>query len=1505
MLPLGKRFIHFLLSLLVASSAMAAERPHAVFVVGTHHYLPHRTLPRFAEWLDRLGWHTTVVAAPYDPEKKSVGIPGLEALDKADVAVIYARFLTLPDDQLTIVERYVKSGKPVIGLRTSTHAFAYPTDSPHASWNQSFGRDVLGAPYITHLDGTTTVTSATLPAVHPILTGIDASTTWIDPGTLYLAEPAAEANVILRGTGKSKRTGPVTNSFGRFELQSEMTAPVAWTWTNRYGGRVFTTTLGHEQSFAEPRFVRLLANAIHWAANRPIPAADARIEPVVLADVTTPTEQAVPAPAKPDDFERYGIYARTAPRATVGQPTTTRLPLQLNAGDRIVLIGNTLFERLQQYGDFEALVQQAHPTHKLSFRNLAWSADEITLRPRPENFADLDQHLTHERADVILAAFGFNESFAGRAGLARFREELAKFLRELKSKRYNGHSAPRVVLVGPPANENVPTVAAADLNNDRLQEYIAAMHEVAAAEAVAFVDLFPVTNEALRSPGTDLTTNGVHFNRAGYQLFSQELFRGLFATAPPPLNETLREAIVDKDRQFFRRYRPLNTFYYTGDRNKTYGYLDFLPAMRNFDIMVENRDRRIWDLVAGKAVTATVDDSNLPPLPHVDESRAVNEWLPAEEERKAFQVDPRFEVNLFAGEEQFPEIANPIQIRWDVRGRLWVSCSSAYPHVYPGNEPRDRIVILEDTNADGRADKSTIFAEDLHVPLSFEFGDGGVYVSEQPNLTFLKDTDGDDRADIHEIVLSGFGTEDSHHSLHDFVWTPDGDLIFRESIFHHSQVETPYGPVRQQNSGWFRFTPRTQRLVSFGSYPSTNPWGVTFDDWGQHVASHPVFAAAFHSRDPAYPSQNAAPNGLRAYSGVCGHEFVNFATFPKELQGGFIKVRYKPTNRVEIHRWREETFGFDEEYVGDLIFSTNLSFIPVDVRFGPRGDLYICDWYNPVKGHAQYSLRDQRRDRHSGRIWRVTAKGIPLQQPPNYTQATIPELLEILKRPEYRYRDMAKRELRNRPTAEVKLALDAWVAALAKDDPRYRHHQVEALWAYRWIEAFNAPLLREVAACDEHLARAAAVEQLRYSHSQLSDATDLLRCAANDPNAIVRMQAAIAASWIGTQPALDAMLDVLKHPREGHLAYAVVCALNSHTLRPLWDDKPEYAAVAKVMRPSPRDQALTEPKAKGPEVNFDREPTLRTVRIGCIPERMLFTTTEFTVRPGQPVKLVFTNPDATDHNLVLVRPGALAEVGMAANDMAKDPKNANSDFVPPSKQDLILHASPMIGPTRKSQVYVFRFHAPTEPGIYPYVCTFPGHWVVMNGLMVVAADDDAAKALLAANKPTIVRQWRIGDFAGARFSTDEAAAARGMQAFVKARCNQCHVIAGHGVNLGPDLVESVKRLKGEQLLRQIVDPSSEIHEKYRNYQFQLNDGRVVAGIVVKEAPAEYHVVSNLLLPQVVTRIVKSQIDEKLASKISPMPEGLLNVLTKEEILDLITFIETGGFKLPAHLKHHH
>jgi putative heme-binding domain-containing protein len=177
--------------------------------------------------------------------------------------------------------------------------------------------------------------------------------------------------------------------------------------------------------------------------------------------------------------------------------------------------------------------------------------------------------------------------------------------------------------------------------------------------------------------------------------------------------------------------------------------------------------------------------------------------------------------------------------------------------------------------------------------------------------------------------------------------------------------------------------------------------------------------------------------------------------------------------------------------------------------------------------------------------------------------------------------------------------------------------------------------------------------------------------------------------------------------------------------------------------------------------------------------------------------------------------------------------------------------------------------------------------------------------MLAARQPTVVKEWTMADFEDVQTARDEQSVMRGMQAFVKARCNQCHVVAGHGVNLGPDLTESVKKLQGRKLLQEIIDPSNEIHEKYQNRQFVMSDGRVVFGVVVKEETAEVHVVSNLLTPEAVTRLKKADIDQTIASRISPMPQGLVNVLTKAEILDLLSFVEAGGYQLPAHLQHKH
>lgn len=1045
-----------------------------------------------------------------------------------------------------------------------------------------------------------------------------------------------------------------------------------------------------------------------------------------------------PEPERDPDLAQYGIYADEAPRAMIAHPVATELPLKLSKRDRIAFIGNTLLDRAQNFGHIEANLQLANPEKELVVRNFAWSADEIDLQPRPANFATIEQHLTREQVDVVFAAFGFNESFDGLEAIDGFKERLAKGVLDLKAKAYNNVSAPQVILISPIANENVAKVPAADLNNERLAAYTEAMAEVATRMQVGFANVFEATKQAMAGD-SDLTINGVHLNDAGYKVFADALFEAVFGKTAPPRNDELLATIVDKNNQYFRRYRPLNTYYYTGSRNKSYGYLDFLPAMRNLEIMTANRDKRIWAIAQGKSFgSQPVDDSNVPELDEVRESRGANEWMTPADELASFRVDPRFEVNLFASEEEFPEIACPITMRWDAKGRLWVSTSVTYPHVYPGQEPRDKIVILEDTDWDGKADKSTVWADDLNIPLSYELYKDGIIVSEEPHLSYIYDSDGDGKADSREYLYTGFGCEDSHHALHDFVWSPDGDLLFRESIFHNSQVETPYGPIRAKNSAWFKYSPKNEGLITFGSYPNTNPWGVTYDDWGNHVASHPIFATAFHATNPPFPDQHPKASGIPAYSGVCGHEFVDYPMWPEELQGGFIKVRYKPTNRVEIHKWVERDDHFAEEYVSDLIFSENLSFIPVDLKYGPRGAMYVCDWYNPVKGHAQYSLRDPRRDRKSGRIWRIVPKGAKLQDPPQFADASISQLLDNLKRDEYRYRYWTKRELRDsHNAASVEKALDKWVTKLDPKEDRFRHHQVEAMWVYRSIGVSRPKLIEELLNCGNHYARAAATRQLRHTVgaegmppiANLADngfsmkkAVLLLKDRVNDSNGIVRMEAANAASYLGTKEALSALNDIFQYPMQEHLKFAIRCAIGSEALARHWQgDKPSVGKpTAKTLNDFYENWDQGNEKkdllmlGNANATSFDKQKDLFTIEVSTIPERMLFTVDKFTVKAGQPIRLLFTNPDATQHNWVLIQPGTNESVGMAANEMAKDPSGVEKQFIP--EHPGIIQYTNLL---EVDGAQVLRFYAPTTPGLYPYICTFPGHWFMMKGEMVV------------------------------------------------------------------------------------------------------------------------------------------------------------------------------------------
>jgi len=187
---------------------------------------------------------------------------------------------------------------------------------------------------------------------------------------------------------------------------------------------------------------------------------------------------------------------------------------------------------------------------------------------------------------------------------------------------------------------------------------------------------------------------------------------------------------------------------------------------------------------------------------------------------------------------------------------------------------------------------------------------------------------------------------------------------------------------------------------------------------------------------------------------------------------------------------------------------------------------------------------------------------------------------------------------------------------------------------------------------------------------------------------------------------------------------------------------------------------------------------------------------------------------------------------------------------------------------------------------------------------VVARDPAEAERLLEACRPTIVQAWTLEDFAEVTTRRDEATLARGLHAFVKAQCSQCHLAAGHGVNLGPKLPESVKKLQGRELLAHILDPSKKIADQYRTVQFILEDGRVVSGVLAGETAAAWKIRPNLLTPDVIKLIPKATVEEQIASQVSPMPAGLLNVLTRQEVFDLLSFVAAGD-DLPAGLAADH
>ncbi len=861
--------------------------------------------------------------------------------------------------------------------------------------------------------------------------------------------------------------------------------------------------------------------------------------------------------------------------------------LEFRKGDRIAVVGNTLADRMQHYGWLETMLQSRFSRHELVFRNLGFSADTLTTRPRSQNFGTPDEWLAKVKADVVFAFFGYNESFAGEEGLPQFRQQLTDYVAHLQSQKYNGTTAPRLVLFSPIAHEDLkdPNLPDGTANNVRLKIYTTAMQDIANEQDVLFVNLFAATSRLYEGQGAANTINGIHLNEKGNRLLARDIVKALFSSSRPagvarvqqkvvargsgqPHKVTAtRQAVLAKNHIWHNIYRATDGYSVFGGRSG----LKFVDGQTNsvvqerelemLNVMAANRDRVIWAAANGK--TVEVDDSNLPdPVPVVSNKQGQLEggkhaFLGGAEAIEMMTIHAGMEIGLFASEEQFPELVNPVQSAVDTDGRLWVAAWPTYPHWNPRGEMNDKLLILPDDNGDGKADRCITFADGLHNPTGFEFWNGGVLVAMAPDIFFLKDTDGDDRADIRERIFHGLDSADTHHTANGFVMGPAGRFYFSRGIFHYENFETPTRTYRADSGtcGVFRFDP-VKFEIDHQFRISPNPHGDCFDEWGRQMVNDGTSGTGDYVGFPG----RGAPKRLfnKRMRPVPATLILDSDHFPESLRGNMLIENVIGFQGVMQYQFEEDGASLHASEVESILYSSDRNFRPSDMEIGGDGALYILDWQNPLIGHMQHNLRDPSRDKLHGRVYRVTATGRPTMPVAKMKGRPVAEVVQYLGSSTLGERYRARLELTGRDNQEVVAAVAKWAAQFDASNPEDGRPLTEALWTHQRHRIPNLDLLKKVLGSANEDARASAVKVVaewagveaggRRTDSGViatDDAIQMLIGPANDPGAKVRAQAVIAAAELGVPKAAEIIFSASLHPTDIQLDFNIKEALRT------------------------------------------------------------------------------------------------------------------------------------------------------------------------------------------------------------------------------------------------------------------------------------------------------------------------------------------------------------------------
>lgn len=1125
-------------------------------------------------------------------------------------------------------------------------------------------------------------------------------------------------------------------------------------------------------------------------------------------------------------------------------------PFSFQKDDVVAIYGNGLADRMQHDPWVETVLQSNLKGLNVRFRNMSFSGDMVNRRPRNKGFTNDAEYLQHVGPDVVFIMYGYNESFAGPSGADAYRGELVKLVDKYRKLREEKGVAARFVLFSPIAYEATgdPNLPEGTQLNANLAAYTDATRRAAEEAGATFVDLYSPTFQLFNTSNQRYTLNGIHLNAQGYRQLADIISQALLGkTANSSANlGAIYRAIEDKNWHWHNRYRATDGNDIWGGRST----LTFVDGQSNadvlkhelvmLDIMTANRDEAIWAAIEDRKFV--VDDSNVPPPVKVISnvgggSKSSNaakegsvEYLSPEESVAKIRVPEGYELNVFASEEMFPDMANPVQMQVDGKGRLWAACWNTYPKWEPLKEMNDSLMIFEDTDRDGVADNRKIFAR-VHNPLGFEFWGGGVLVTSGPDLLFLKDTDGDDKADVRYPILQGLGTSDTHHAANNLVYGPDGGIYWQSGIFLVHNHETPWKPnLNIGASGMYRFDPRTFVITPHAGN-SPNPHGTSFDYWGYCYANDGTGGRSYQVR-PEGKGFKMHTLLEKEFRPVAANAILSSEHFPDELQNDFLicnTIGFLGVKQYDLDRdgdGDKRPFGHVWGTPGiELLNSEDRNFRPTDAVIGEDGALYVSDWQNVIIGHMQHNIRDPNRDHKHGRIVRLTVKGRPLQKPVKIHGEPIETLLENLKHPVNGVRHRTRVELSGRDSAEVIAATQAWMQGFDPDDELEAHHLLEALWMHQQHNVRNEELLNKLLNSKVKHAVVAANTVKHFWYN-----VDAKGASGFEAPAEIEFVEFVPPKRLSEKDQAVYKLGAEVYQRHSHCG---TCHLTHG-----------------------KGNGIVYPSLVGsPWVNGSEDRLVKMALHGMWGKITVNGKTYDPAR-GVPPMTAFRNL-LKDEELAAVLTFVRNTWGNAASPIAPETvkriREETSDRTTFWKPDELLAEHPL------EAALVLK-----DIGIDP------------EGFSNEKLEDE----LLSTPSAELARvAWEKGD------------AAHGKELFYKsaAACFACHDPPAGAIRLGPDLTKIKTPLKDEDLIDSVLRPSKVIDKAFAQVIVITVDGRQFTGVRVEEDD-EQMVLRNLAQPEPIT-IKKDDIDEIVESRTSLMPANLTRQLKdRGEFNDLMKYV---------------